>query len=455
MSKRKNDRRRQLPGSVFARGRKWAFKFYGPPHPLTGIREVVNRGGFETEDDAWDAMRIAQTQVVEGTYTAPSKATVAEFFERWFKSLSTTTAPTTAANYENLALAYVLPVIGKRQARDLGPEMISALYDHLLTQGRRKTTTSNWAMFQHWRAANGDTTARELAQVGGISYAGARLALRRYEAGRFPQKPTTGLARKSILSVHIMLGPAMKAAKVWGYVSTNPMPHVTAPSVERRTHTTWTAEEMARFLDAARKDRWYALMVLVATTGMRRSELCGLKWPAVDLEDQVVRMNTTRVIAGPAVHEGTGKSGRSRRRISLDDFTTAVLREHQNRNEEERQAHGSGYHDHGLVFCWDDGRPIYPDTIRERFSRIVDRAGLPPITFHDVRHSYATLALRSGVHPKIVSSRLGHATVAFTLDTYSADVPDLDREAAKAISALFIRPAGQDDGPPGTGHAAV
>ncbi|OLR95081.1 tyrosine-type recombinase/integrase [Actinokineospora bangkokensis] len=136
-------------------------------------------------------MRAAQERVAQGTYTPPSQATVAEFFQRWFKSLSTTTAPTTATNYENLARAYVLPVIGQRRARDLSPEMISTLYNHLLTQG--------------------------------------------------------------------VLVPAMKAAKVWNYVATNPMPQVTSPSVERRTHTTWSADEMRRFLDAARQDRWYAL----------------------------------------------------------------------------------------------------------------------------------------------------------------------------------------------------
>ena len=90
------------------------------------------------------------------------------------------------------------------------------------------------------------------------------------------------------------------------------------------------------------------------------------------------------------------------------------------------------------MFCWEDGRPIYPDTITEKFNALVDHARLPLITLHDVRHSYATIALRSGVHPKIVSSRLGHASVAFTLQTYTEDIPDLDRQAAEDISGLFL-----------------
>jgi integrase len=97
------------------------------------------------------------------------------------------------------------------------------------------------------------------------------------------------------------------------------------------------------------------------------------------------------------------------------------------------------------VFCWEDGRLIYPDTIIEQFNRLVKLAQLPRIRLHDVRHSYATIALRSGVHPKIVSTRLGHATVAFTLDTYSADIPDLDQRAAEDIGGLFLPPTTEDE----------
>jgi integrase len=154
-------------------------------------------------------------------------------------------------------------------------------------------------------------------------------------------------------------------------------------------------------------------------------------------------MTTTRVLAGNSVTTGGGKSARSRRQLALDRYTLATLRAHLSQLEEERSAWGSSYQDHGLVFCWEDGRPIYPDTITEQFNKLVDAAGLPLIRLHDLRHSYATIVLRSGVHPKIVSSRLGHATVAFTLDTYSADVPDLDKQAAETIGGLFLPDPGE------------
>ncbi|NGY64114.1 site-specific integrase [Lentzea sp. NEAU-D13] len=206
----------------------------------------------------------------------------------------------------------------------------------------------------------------------------------------------------------------------------------------RFTGPTWEPEQLTRFLEVARPERLYALWVLVSATGMRRSELCGLTFASLDLDAAVVRMKATRVVAGGSVRSGTGKSTKSRRQIALDKFTVAVLRRHLAQVEEEKEAFGNGYQDHGLVFCWEDGRRIYPDTITEQFNRLVDRAKVPLIRLHDVRHTYATISLRSGVHPKIVSSRLGHATVAFTLDTYTEDIPDLDAGAAESISGLFL-----------------
>ncbi len=113
--------------------------------------------------------------------------------------------------------------------------------------------------------------------------------------------------------------------------------------------------------------------------------------------------------------------------------------------DEERRLRGGDYEDHGLLFCWAAGCPIYPETITDQFNRLVDRAGLLVITLHDVRHTYTTMSLRAGVSPKIVSARLGHATVAFTLDTYTADVPELHHAAAETVSDLFLDPA--EDGP--------
>jgi hypothetical protein len=127
----------------------------------------------------------------------------------------------------------------------------------------------------------------------------------------------------------------------------------------------------------------------------------------------------------------------------MDRFTVAVLEEHLDRLAGEIATAGKRYQDHGLAFCWEDGQPVYPDTVTERFNRLVDLAKVPKITLHEVRHSCPTIALRTGVHSKVVSGRLGHATVVFTLDTYSADMPELDESAAESISGLLAPGRGE------------
>ncbi|AXX29390.1 site-specific integrase [Actinosynnema pretiosum subsp. pretiosum] len=445
MTKRRKPKRPE--GSIYQRGRKWAFSFDGPPHPLTGERQKIRQSGFASFEEAEEAMAEARAAVKAETYVKPTRATVAAFFEAWFPYVRTTTEATTANNYATMAHAYVLPWIGKRPIKEITPSVLAALYEHLLTQGRRKRDT-NWEMYQVWldaQVAKREIRPREIADKVGVSYHAARKAVQRYLAGRVPEQTSPGLSAKTVASVHIMLGSAFTTAVAWKYVSTNPTNHVKAPTVPRRSHATWSPQEMTRFLEAARGDRFYALWVLAASTGMRRSELCGLRTSALDLAAATVRMTATRVVAGGKATDGSGKSARSRRLLSLDRFTTQVLRVHLGQVERDKADWGTGYRDAGRVFCWEDGSPFHPDTVTERFNRLVDAAKVPRIRLHDVRHSYATIALRSGVHPKIVSSRLGHATVAFTLDTYSADVPDLDRQAAEDIGGLFLPPAEDEE----------
>ncbi|MEV6226516.1 tyrosine-type recombinase/integrase [Saccharopolyspora shandongensis] len=451
---KKKGARKSMPGSVFQRGNKWAYKFYGQPDMLTGEKPEIRKSGFESSDEAWEAMLEARAALSSNIYVRPSRQTVAAFFESWFPYVRTTTEATTAVNYENLARLYVLPKLGKRPLQDITAPVIAALYEHLLTEARAGKRNSNWEMYLRWKSAQQrgeEISARALSEIGDVTPAGARKAMRRYEVGRVPAEPEGGYAPKTVLSVHIMLGSAMSAAKnVWKCIGANPMEVVKAPSVTRRPHKTWTPEQMARFLEVARADRLYGLWVLVASTGMRRSELCGLTRGGLDLTvpgAETVRMNVTSVVAGGKVTTGGGKSRTSRRPVSLDRYTAAVLREHLDRLDAERDSFGTSYHNAGLVFCWEDGRRIYPDTITEKFNALVDRAGLPVITLHGVRHSYATISLRSGVHPKVVSTRIGHSSVAFTLDVYSEDVPGLDREASENIGSLFL-PTPSSNEPP-------
>jgi integrase len=140
------------------------------------------------------------------------------------------------------------------------------------------------------------------------------------------------------------------------------------------------------------------------------------------------------------------KTAKGRRSVALDALTVAALREHQERQAEDRAVVGPGWHDSGLVFTRLDGAPIHPDLISDWFERLAREAGLPKTRLHDGRHSYATAALAAGIPAKIISERLGHATVQITLDTYSHVLPGLDAQAAETVARLIL-----GDGPASTG----
>jgi integrase len=139
-----------------------------------------------------------------------------------------------------------------------------------------------------------------------------------------------------------------------------------------------------------------------------------------------------------AIHFSEPKTARSRRSIALDATTAAALRAHRASQLEARLAWGPAYEESGLVFTRENGAPIHPHSLSQAFERHCEKAGLPPIRFHDLRHTYATVALSAGVHPKVVSERLGHSRIAITLDIYSHVIPSLEEEAASRIASLIL-----------------
>lgn len=200
----------------------------------------------------------------------------------------------------------------------------------------------------------------------------------------------------------------------------------------------WTPQQLRTFLHAARDDRFYALFLLATTTGMRRAELCGMRWSAVDLVDRTLSIREGRVVVAGHAAGSDGKSDSAGRLIALDAETVTALTAWQRQQDSEREFFGTDYHETGLIFTWQDGRPVHPDSIRERFARLTAAAKLPPIRLHDLRHSYATAALRAGINPKIVSHRIGHSSPAFTLNVYSHVTPGMDRSAADEVAALVL-----------------
>jgi integrase len=179
-----------------------------------------------------------------------------------------------------------------------------------------------------------------------------------------------------------------------------------------RPKTTWTADELRRFLEHVRGDRLYAAYLLAATRGMRRGEVLGLGWSAIDLDGAKLSVSRTLVSVDYLVRVSEPKTKRSRRVVALDPATVRALRDHRARQLDERIAMGGLANELDLVFTREDGSAIHPQAFSEAFERHVAAARLTKLNLHRLRDTHATLALRAGVHPKVVSERLGHASVA-------------------------------------------
>ncbi len=210
------------------------------------------------------------------------------------------------------------------------------------------------------------------------------------------------------------------------------------PRIDRYDAHTLTVEQAEKLLEAARGSRLDVLMILALTTGMRRGELLALRWDDIDFKQGLVSVHRTMTrVGGYGYVEGEPKTRSSRRRIVLPGVALEALQVHRIQQEQIRVNVGEKWQDKGLVFCDGYGGFFSPDMVLRRFDKLLDEAGLPHMRFHDLRHSAATILLVAGVHPKVVQERLGHSTIAMTLDVYSHVLPSMQQEAAGKIDDLF------------------
>jgi integrase len=261
-----------------------------------------------------------------------------------------------------------------------------------------------------------------------------------------------GLAPTTIANVHGVLHKALADAVKRGKLGRNVADAVDAPSPVKAETTVWTVAELRHFLTHVRNDALYAAWLLFATTGMRRGEVAGLVRNDLDLDEGRLRIDwTLGCLNGKPTWKPRPKSKAGERTMSLDPATVDALREHLARQAsqrlqigqkwERRQHDWQGLYREDLVFTWPDGRLINPERFTTWFEARRREAGLPRIRLHDVRHTYATtgLANATGWHEvKVISQRLGHKSVGFTIDTYAHVLPAADEQVAHTLARLIL-----------------
>lgn len=217
-------------------------------------------------------------------------------------------------------------------------------------------------------------------------------------------------------------------------MATNPTDVVTPPKPKRTEMCFLTERESAAMLRAAESTDLHLVLLLAVGTGMRRGELLGLRWSDVDLEGATITVSQTLQEAYGKVIFKEPKTTRSRRRITLPALVVEALRVQHARHAAKELAAEPGYVPSDLVLPAPGGGPWWPSNFDRMWRRFKKAQGLA-IRFHDLRHTHATQLLRASVHPKVVSERLGHASIGITLDTYSHIMPGLQEEAAEKIDA--------------------
>jgi len=238
--------------------------------------------------------------------------------------------------------------------------------------------------------------------------------------------------------LHRLLHKVLNDAVRQGLVARNVADAVDSPRPVHKDMATLDPDEIGRFLKVARETPFYPLFYTALYTGLRRSELLGLTWGHVDLD--LCMLSVTQALhrlgeGGYIIRPPKSRAGR--RYIDLPPSLAIVLRRHRAEQEAQRAMLEKTITDDDFVFAHPNGTPWDPSTITHAFGRIIRKAGLPRVRLHDLRHTHATLMLKAGVHPKIVSERLGHANIGITLDLYSHVLPGLQQAAAKRFDDLL------------------
>ena len=355
--------------------------------PVTGKRRRVNKT-CRTRKEAEKLERELLVQRDGGTLVDPADVTVSQLLDDWLRSKrSEEISSQTLVDYEITIRKHLKPAVGAIKVQKLTPARLQSQY-------------ATWT--------------------------------------------EQGLSARVIRGAHMRLSQALDQAVKFNMVARNVCDSVTPPKVVGAKTDVWTPHEAATFLEASERDWLHPLWHFLVLEGMRRGEALGLRWKDVNWERGSVHIMQSvapdKANKGKAIIQRRTKTAAGARQVRLTTQTLDALRQHR-RVWLERKMAAPEWNDNDLIICTSRGTPVNPNNVSRNFNALVERAGLRRIRVHDLRHTAATLLLKAGVPAKVVSERLGHAKIGITLDLYSHVLPDMQDDAAEAMSKIFTRPS--------------
>jgi integrase len=375
-------------GQIIPRGeRTWLVRVFMGRDSNSGKRKYINKTIHGTLRDAQAYLSRTQRDRDLGVFFEPSRMTLDSYLDQW---LETAAKPKLRAkthrDYEALLRRYVRPTLGSRQASKIEPLEIQGLYADMQERG---------------------------------------------------------LSARTVRFTHAVLRAALHQAVKWKMIPQNPALSVYLPKQAKGEIQVLNPQQARAFLKEAAKDRYYVLFAIALTTGLRPSEYLALKWPDVNFSNGTVSVaRTLEPIKGGGWRFADTKRARSRRLVKLQASVLKLLSEYRDSQAKERAAANCDAAAADLIFVNTNGNPLNERNLVQRnFQVILEHAKLPRIRLYDLRHTAATLALAAGVPAKVVSEQLGHASVAFTLDTYSHVLPHMQDAAAAQVEALLFESA--------------
>lgn len=381
-----------MRGHVRQRGEKWVFVVDLGRDEVTGKRKQKWSKGFEKKKDAEKALTKFLHELETGTYIEPTKMTLGQFLDKWLESYAKPhTAPRTYEGYEYIVRVHLKPFIGHIPLEKLKPMHIQDYYKDKLSEGRFDGTG--------------------------------------------------GLSAQSVLHHHRLLKNALNHAVKWGLVLKNVVDMVDSPRPEQFigksldfSQAITLVEELLKF-----ENYYYPTLFFDLFSGLRRSEVLGLKWSDIDFDNKVARITQTlQRVKGKGLIFKSTKNKSSAKPIDLSNSMIAILEKVKKLQSANRLKFGKIYNNNDLVFSQPNGKPIEPSEFGREFKKILKKLNLPNIRLHDLRHSHATLLLTSGANLKAVQERLRHSKSAITLDIYSHALPNIQRESVDRFEEIIM-----------------